>query len=410
MSKLFFLITALFAAFIHEINGQSFQAAYIVQANGDTVKGFIEYKHWDRSPLETSFKKSLEGAAIRYKPLQISAFSVANENYEGVIVDIDVSPHRLAELSYSPSPDLVKDTVFLQILVQGEKTLLHLKDRNAKNHFYIKEDGGYRPLIYKQYYVAGGQTGKAVAVNDGYRKILTNYLQDCSSIDNRIKNAKYDVAALTKLFTYYYECSNQQMKYDVERKEGRVELGVVAGATVSSLNFSGDIDYLVNNDYDVSINPTVGVFCDLKILRSNNWSISNDIMYTSFNVKGEGSGGNGVSEYATQASFNYHYIKTHHLLQINLLKKHIVFLSVGLSTGFAIKRNYDIVLHYEGGGPSKRTFASRNFETGYLGGLGFRLGKWNAEARYEFSTGISNYSNVEEQTSRIHVLVKYRLK
>jgi hypothetical protein len=101
MPKLFFLATALFfAAFIHEINGQSFQPAYIVQTNGDTVRGFIEYKHWDRSPLEISFKKSLEGTAIRYKPVQISAFSVANENYEGVIVDIDVSPHRLTELSY----------------------------------------------------------------------------------------------------------------------------------------------------------------------------------------------------------------------------------------------------------------------------------------------------------------------
>lgn len=390
---------------------KNYLPGFIIKSPGDTLKGFIEYKRWDRSPLKIFFKKLLEEKPTEYTPIQIKSFGVANENYESAIVDVDASPHKIAELSQTSTPEFIRDTVFLQILVQGEKTLLHLKDRNAKNHFYIKEEEKYQPLVYKQYIIMGGPSGKFMAKNESYKNLLDNYLKNCSSIQNRIKTAKYEVGPLTKLFYYYYQCTNQSINYRTERKEGKVELGIVAGASLSTLKFTGGISYIVDNDYESSINPTVGIFCDLKILRSNNWTVSNDIMYTSFNVKGEAvGGGNGFPEYTSRAAFNFHYMKTHHLLQMNLLKKHIFFLSAGFSTGFALKDDYSITIQYENQIPSNWPFASRKFETGYLVGLGFRKNRWNAEARYEFSSGMSDYLELEEQTTRIHLLVKYRLK
>jgi hypothetical protein len=219
------------------------------------------------------------------------------------------------------------------------------------------------------------------------------------------------VAALTKLFRYYYTCTSQSIKYSTERKEGKVEWGMVGGASLTMIDFKGNIDYLVDNDYEPSINPTVGFFCDLKLLRSNGWAISNDIMYTSFNIKGEGeSGGNGIPGYTSKPSFHFHYIKTHHLLQVNLLKKRIGFVSAGMSTGLAIAPDYEIVILYDNGGKTTRPFEPKKFEVGYLAGIGFRSGKWSTEARIEFTNGISGYVSVEAHAKRFHLLVKYRLK
>ena len=187
-------------------------------------------------------------------------------------------------------------------------------------------------------------------------------------------------------------------------------MGVIAGASLTSLKFSGGPSYLSGNDYETSLNPTIGFFLDLKILRSNNWSISNDIMYTSFNVKGTGQGSEGTLNYTTKASFNHHYIKTHHMLHMNLLKKSVLLIGAGFSTGFAISTDDEIIVEYEGFDTRTRPFESKNMEIGGVGGIGLRSGKWSGEARYEITTGISNYMNTTSGTHRIHLLLKYRLK
>ena len=66
---------------------------------------------------------------------------------------------------------------------------------------------------------------------------------------------------------------------------------------------------IVENDYEMSLSATVGFFCDVP-LRSNKWSIINDLIYTSFNIKGEGDGGVKFGYYYRTASFSYHFTKT----------------------------------------------------------------------------------------------------
>jgi hypothetical protein len=56
-----------------------------------------------------------------------------------------------------------------------------------------------------------------------------------------------------------------------------------------------------------------------------------------------------------------------------------------------------------------RGFAPRNFEIGYLGGLGLRIKKWNLEARYEHSSGISDFLNEGSTIVRYYFLMRYRL-
>ena len=120
-----------------------------------------------------------------------------------------------------------------------------------------------------------------------------------------------------------------------EPKERKTELGVVAGASLTALIFeSSGRAYEFRDDYEMSLNATLGFFCDVD-LRSNKWSLSNDLIYNSFNIKGEGVAGAKGSPYQTTASFIYHFIKTHHILRMHLGSKKKFFVGTGLSTGLA---------------------------------------------------------------------------
>jgi hypothetical protein len=386
----------------------NYRPGFVIENNGDTLKGSIDYKRWDRSPTKIGFKSVIQSKF--YTPLDIKSFTVANEIYISAIVDVDRSPHKITELDNSPHPVYAVDTVFLQSLIQGEKSLLHLKDENAKNHFYIVDNGSFVPLVYKQYTTETKESSKAVTENMAYRGVLALYLKNVPDLQRKLGKTHYNSGSLTKLFEYYYEHSSTPMAYSNKRQEGRFEWGIATGASFTTLDFSGPVEYLSELELDPSVNPVLGFFCDVKLLRSNGWRISNDFFYSAFNFDDEVTV-EAPPGYTAIAAFKFQYIKTAHMLQMNLLRKRSLYVAGGLSTGFAFTHNSTTTIIYNGGGTeSTRDFDARKFEFGYVGGFGFHASRWNVEARYEYSaSGISNIATLDSEVSRMFILVKYKI-
>jgi hypothetical protein len=200
------------------------------------LKGFIDYRRWDRSPGKIRFKNTVQTS--EYLPLQIKAFSVAGENYISAAVDVDNSPYKLGFLDTSPMPNFVRDTVFLQVLIQGTKSLFYLKDTSGKNHFYISDGGLYVPLVYKQYTVVTKTAAKSLRANTGYKGTLSLYLKDAPGIQQKLQHTNYNATALVKVFEYYYEKTQTSRDYTNKRQEGHFEIGILAGITATNLNKS----------------------------------------------------------------------------------------------------------------------------------------------------------------------------
>lgn len=396
------------ALFVHGYAQTDHQAGYVVDLKGDTLQGLIEYGRWDRNPRKVTFRPAPGSRGSDYYPANIRSFSVAGEIYESGIVNVDQSPYKLRDLDSSPLPLYVKDSVFLQSLVSGKKSLLFLKDQRGKVHFYIKENGEYLPLLYKQYAGRTETSSKVIAENTGYKGSLALYLKDCIGIQEKLKNITYTQAALTKLFSYYYECTQSNLQYAKERTDGKLEAGVVVGVAMTKLDFSGPAKYLSDIEYDASTKPTFGIFFDIKLLRTKGWRISNDILYTSFKVKGQGDF-EDFPDYTAYSLFAYRHVKSHHALQVSLLGQGKLYIAGGFSAGVAIRHESDIVIYYETGTVTPRQFESRNFEFGYLAGLGFRSGNWNTEVRFEQTTGISNYLSEGSIVTRGNFFIRYRV-
>lgn len=130
---------------------ENFLPGYIIDLKGDTTKGFIDYRNWDKNPKDVVFRNDTDGIKSTYKPLDIREFRVLDELYEGAIVEIETSPVLTAKLKPDPELYFAIDTTFLQTVIRGTKSLYYLKDRTGKSHFYTK-DSLFRLLIYKRYF------------------------------------------------------------------------------------------------------------------------------------------------------------------------------------------------------------------------------------------------------------------
>lgn len=413
MKKITFsvLIAHLLLSPFPTLSQKNYSQGYIVKAPADTTHGLIHYKGWDRNPKTISFMTGAGGEKVVYGPDAILAFSVANEHYISAIVDVDISPFKTHELAQNPEPEYEKQSVFLQSLFRGEKSLLYLKDENAKEHFFI-DNNGYKPLVYKRYYRlvdTQGITSRGLDENVEFKRQLFFYLTGCPQLQTKIESATYQSTSLTKLFTNYHECINKSAKYVNERSGVAVEAGVLAGATMTTVRFSGDRQtfyHIIGNNYNKALTPSIGVFLNARLIRTRGLKITNDLFFTSFHIEGTGT---GTFSQETRASFDYHYLKVQNMIQFDLLRDGLLYVAAGASSGIMTKDNELVTIRYSSSVLTQRKFEPRRFEFGSVAGIGSTMGRFTADIRYERSTGFSDYATLAAKTRRLHFLLKYRI-
>lgn len=83
--KLLLLITGIIISVL-SFSQQNYLPGYIIQNNGDTVTGFIDYRNWSLNPDLIEFRKTSNSAATKYKPGDIKEFTTTYSGtsvYEG---------------------------------------------------------------------------------------------------------------------------------------------------------------------------------------------------------------------------------------------------------------------------------------------------------------------------------------
>lgn len=155
MRKVYFLfLTGLLVPFLS--NAQSnYKPGYVVTSKGDTIKGFIDYREWDRTPSDVNFKKdAADNEAKKYLPADIAGFGITGlESYRIYTGHISMDP---------TAPDKVKTeaerdtsfrvaTVFMKELEKGPKVALYSYKDDIKERFFAGDAPGFEPkeLIFR---------------------------------------------------------------------------------------------------------------------------------------------------------------------------------------------------------------------------------------------------------------------
>lgn len=114
-----FLIFSILIILIKPAFSQSnYISGSIIDLNGDTIPGFIDFKNWSVNPDRIKFKENPEEKAKVYTPLHIQEFLVQGAHFTSAIVDIELSIMNESRLMDDNALHFKKDTVFLLALIE----------------------------------------------------------------------------------------------------------------------------------------------------------------------------------------------------------------------------------------------------------------------------------------------------
>lgn len=361
-----------------------FLPGYIVDLKHDTIHGLIEYEEWTSNPEFIRFKPSNYRTPVEYDPIDIVAFGVLGKEFNTAIVQKEISPFRDSELEKDSKLNLIQDTVFLQTLVGGTKSLHYLKEWDDRVQFYIKEDTTYTLLLHK-IYIEYTQNIRKEYHNMRFVGQLTRYLWDQPELLDEIADTYYSRPDLEALFQNYLKLSGQKTAYVNKDSNFFGVFGLVAGASVTMLEV--ETDYL-KAGFGPSTNFTGGVSLDLAMNgRFRNWTLYNELLYSSYQAK------NTYPGYfpASWAKFDFKYLKINTMARF---QPSFFFLGAGISNG--------ICIDYYG---SKDDY--RMWEIGLVLGAGVKFKHLTMELREDIGDGMSPFVGAYTNTKRFQILVGY---
>jgi hypothetical protein len=386
----------------------------------DTLHGYINYKNWEINPDKINFKNKDENTVSVYTPVDIKEFRASDELYVGAIVNSEISPSRTDQLKENPFVNIIVDTVFLQTIYNGDKSLYYYKNVVGKDNFYTKNDSGLQLLIYKKYLKKQNQySNNAIVENKSYLGQLALYLSDCSIIQSKLSNTAYTQKSLEGLFKYYYTCAQSEPLFQKTREKVKTEFGILAGVSISSLAFKGSIyPYLKNADFSYSTNPTAGLFLDIILPRNlGKWSIKNELMFHAYKVDAKYNDFVSVDQYTIYTTeIGYSYMKLNTLLHYKyLIGKTYFYLNGGMSNGLAIdetnyKKTETKFYVDERTEEDQAVDYPRQYEQAFIIGLGAQCKKFSIEMRYLQGNGMASTTGSNTISKSYIALLGYRFK
>jgi hypothetical protein len=139
MKKPAFALLGLFFLFTG-VAQKNFLPGYIVLPGKDTVRGQVDYREWERNPVQVVFTSLSSGSRV-YTVREIEAFGIDGiDHYRKATVAIDDNPVTVQDVSGYRQGLTPPQTVFLRILVKGDVVDLY-EYVNFKPHYFIAKPG-----------------------------------------------------------------------------------------------------------------------------------------------------------------------------------------------------------------------------------------------------------------------------
>ena len=389
-----------------------FEKGIVVLEGGEYMYGYIDYGNWDRNPDEILFAKKVTKAPISLYPSDIEGFYVADEHYISAKVRTEISSIKAGDLSRKPHFRFGEAETFLQVVIEGEKSLFVYKDQEEKTHFYIRKEGELMLLKFKKYLKRDADK-KLIGLNRAYIGQLITYLEADEGLLPLIQRTEYSRRSLERLFLQYYVDMDQIPAFYKEAEKVLIQPGVLVGLSCSKLDFKSSLfpvmDQMV---FPVSYRPTVGFSLEFLMPRNHRkWSLQTELLYTSYLAKGSQTfGGSSV-----HALFGQSYLKTNNMLRYNFpYQRHRLFVNAGLATSLVLSEVntqwVDGLSTFTVQGNPETPILSQTdaYEFEFFVGGGVRKDRFSAEFRYEFGNGPSRLVYMSSPMNRAYVMLGYR--
>ena len=245
--KLLFKLSLLFIAFPYFATAQNNpKPGYRVTLEGDTIKGYVDYREWDNNPTSFKFKTGPDSKYQTYSMANTSTFAINKlEYFEKKAVSVSMNKVQLSDLSNAVDTSKTTDTVFLKILAKGKNINLYSYTDQLKTRYYYSETG-INDIREFTHYLFKSQTNNNSFVEINSTAEL-NYLamKYNPAIAAQVNGIQYTKEAMLKI-TSLINGGNEKEQFKTEPKT-QVLFFAGIGGSYSTLKFT-NLPALVNPD------------------------------------------------------------------------------------------------------------------------------------------------------------------
>lgn len=413
--------------------------AKIVTLSNDTVSGQIKDYQWNKNPDELEFTRELQSASEIIRPGKIKAAIIdSGDYYVSAILHIDMEYAKLDNPSEVYSTDtVIKDTVFLRLLLKGTLSLYLFTDENQKSHFFGKTDfSDYQELYFKNlpmtyqnsphlpFPIINSSSMKDATQNSiktdnfvysVYKEQLESWMSFCPDARQRISNVNYKEKSLISLFEFYNDCiPSGKVNYKYSPPDTKARFYIVGGAGITKIHFSGDKSNqsLDNETFSKSINPTAAIAIEFPFTRQFQlFSFLTELQWKNFKTESHSESPVTFNKYSYTFAMNY--LKFNAALQYRFCAKKVQpNINGGITFAYLLSsENKKQIIDGNTGQLNERAGLDgiRGYDFGYFASAGVNIKRWGISFRYEHTLGFSDFLNIAAPINTINCLLSFRL-
>jgi hypothetical protein len=209
----------LFSIFIPllSVAQSNYKKGIVVTNQGDTLRGFIDYREWGQNPKSFSFKSNSESLNTQqFTPLTSHYFEieglVAYQQYAG---RISMGKVDIGSLATEADTSTTKAIVFLKVLQKGKNLSLYAYRDVVKIRFFSQKNNDAYPqeLIYRRYLANNGKS--EISTTKIYASQLWNaaasYGKTSPELKQLMESASYAESDLVTIVSKINDISKQEL-------------------------------------------------------------------------------------------------------------------------------------------------------------------------------------------------------
>jgi len=228
----------------------NYKPGYVVTLKGDTLHGFINYKEWEKTPVQIAFKSNLNDLNNEnFTTANARAFGVNGlEYFEQYTVNISRGQVAMATIKQGVDTSYVTNKVFLHVVIKGPKMELFSYTDDIKTRYYVAETAENKPieLTYQIYY--SRENISVVETQNRFRYQLAYFAQkynaNNSELQRKITNAEYNEDDLLKVVKVI---NGDVTKQQTSKGKTGIEWFAGVGVTDNVFYFTGIIQFANNS-------------------------------------------------------------------------------------------------------------------------------------------------------------------
>ncbi|WP_139337751.1 outer membrane beta-barrel protein [Pontibacter indicus] len=323
---------------------------------------------------------------------------------------------------YDSQSRIVRDTVFLRVLVKGKVSLYTLNEPDAQERIYVQKEGEapvelvYRSVLKR----SGGKSG--IVKLPVYRGMLNTKMTDCQDLANKVNQVAFKPSALKNLVQDYNMCaSGVEGNYVATEEKVKFNIYTLGGVSYTFLNINGHPNRALNEPKFTGMSYSLGASLLATLPRRHGrYALVGELLYKSYQTEGTFRHINQQTEqvytkYTT--TFQMNQVAINVLGRYRFLDRSIrPYVSLGVGNNFLLSDNS----HQEVYSPSYPTEnrkrdnpmanIMRKHEQTLLLGIGGEWKRLQAEIRLEKGNGFSAAEGVKTANNAVAIRLGYRMK